>query len=138
MPVQIIKDSSRELVVKVTKYAGTVDTNTSIVDASTLNGADALATFNELALTNAQWYITGGTLQIIWAGATPSVCANLVGNGSFRYTGGEFILIKNDAVTPTGDVLLTGKDWAATSAYTVILTFTKLSGFNRGGVDSVS
>lgn len=138
MSVQILKDSTRELVVKVTKYAGTVDTNTSIVDASTLIGADALATFNELALTNAQWFINVGTIQLIWAGGTPSVFANLVGNGSFRYTGGEFILIKNDAVTPTGDVLLTGKDWAANSAYTIILTFTKLSGFNRGGVDSVS
>jgi hypothetical protein len=134
--IQIVKDSTRETVVKLTND-GTTESAVTKVDASTLSGADSLASFHELMVTNITWSVANGTVALIWAGGTPATIAELSGNGALRYTGGEFVLLKNNAGTPTGDVLLTTRNFGATSIYTIIITLAKSTNFNRGGVDSV-
>jgi hypothetical protein len=135
--IQIVKDSTRETVVKLTND-GTTETGVLKIDASTLVGADTGTSYNELMVTNITWSIANGTVSLQWAGNTPAVIAELSGNGAMRYTGGEFVLLKNNATTPTGDIILTTRNWGTTSVYTILITVAKGANFNRGGVDSVS
>lgn len=135
--VQIIKDSTRETVVKLTNY-GITENGILKVDASTLSGAIAGQSFHEVVITNISWSISGaGVVVLLWDAATPTPIVNLSGSGSLRYTGGEFIMIRNNANNPTGDIILTTNNWGATVAYTIILTLSKITNFERGGVDSV-
>ena len=61
-------------------------------------------------------------VEIIWDGATNATAMLLGGNGYFdlRTAGNE---ISNNAVTPTGDVLLSTKNFALGDNYTIIIEF---------------
>lgn len=134
---QIIKDSTRETVIKLTNY-GVTETAVLKVDASTLIGAIVGPSFHELVVTNISWVVSGSGVAILfWNAAAPQPILNLSGVGSLRYTGGEFIMIRNNATNPSGDITLTTNNWSATTAYTIILTLSKLTNFERGGTDSV-
>jgi hypothetical protein len=134
---QIIKDSTRETVIKLTNY-GITESAVTKVDASTLVGAIEGQSFHEIVITNISWSVSGsGVVTLLWDAGTPQPIVNLSGSGSLRYTGGEFIMIRNNASNPNGDIKLTTNNWGATVAYTIILTLSKLTNFDRGGVDSV-
>mgnify|MGYP003389470588 CR=1 FL=1 len=61
-------------------------------------------------------------VELIWDGVTNSTAMLLSGNGYFdlRTAGNE---ITNNATTPTGDVLLSTKNFANGDNYTIILEF---------------
>jgi len=61
-------------------------------------------------------------VELIWAGATNSTAMLLSGQGyfDFRPAGDE---IPNNATTPTGDVLLSTKNFANGDNYTIIVEF---------------
>ena len=61
-------------------------------------------------------------VEIVWDGATDSTAVILGGNGylDLRTAGNE---ITNDATTPTGDVLLSTKNFAIGDNYTIIVEF---------------
>ena len=61
-------------------------------------------------------------VEIIWDGDTNATAILLGGNGYFdlRTAGNE---ISNNAVTPTGDVLLSTKNFALGDNYTIIIEF---------------
>lgn len=61
-------------------------------------------------------------VELIWAGATNSTAMLLSGNGywDLRTAGDE---IPNNATTPTGDVLLSTKNFANGDNYTIIVEF---------------
>jgi len=129
--IQIIKDSTRETVVKLTND-GDAESSVLKVDASTLAGADALASYHELMITNVTWSILSTYSVIVeWDGDTPANALVLNGNGALRYTGGEYVLIKNTAAAPSGDITVSTAGAGAAPAYTVMLTLAKGVGFNR-------
>ena len=61
-------------------------------------------------------------VELIWDGTTKSTAMLLSGNGYFdlRTAGNE---IPNNASTPTGDVLLSTKNFALGDNYTIIIEF---------------
>ena len=61
-------------------------------------------------------------VELVWAGATNSTAVLLSGNGywDLRTAGDE---ISNNATTPTGDVLLSTKNFANGDNYTIIVEF---------------
>ena len=61
-------------------------------------------------------------VELIWDGATNSTALLLSGNGywDFRTSGDE---IPNNATTPTGDVLLSTKNFANGDNYTIVVEF---------------
>ena len=61
-------------------------------------------------------------VELIWAGATNATAMLLSGQGyfDFRPAGDE---IPNNATTPTGDVLLSTKNFANGDNYTIIVEF---------------
>ena len=61
-------------------------------------------------------------VEIIWAGTTNSTAVFLSGNGywDLRPSGNEIL---NNASTPTGDVLLSTKNFASGDNYTIIVEF---------------
>ena len=79
--------------------------------------------------TTSYWILaieTFGSLEalfeLIWAGATNATAMLLSGQGyfDFRPAGDE---ISNNATTPTGDVLLSTKNFANGDNYTIIIEF---------------
>ena len=65
---------------------------------------------------------TKSAVELIWDGETNSTAAILSGNGywDLRTAGNE---ITNNATTPTGDVLLSTKNFAIGDNYTIIIEF---------------
>ena len=65
---------------------------------------------------------TKSAVELVWDGETNSTAAILSGNGywDLRTAGNE---ITNNATTPTGDVLLSTKNFAVGDNYTIIVEF---------------
>ena len=65
---------------------------------------------------------TKSAVELVWDGETNSTAAILSGNGywDLRTAGNE---ITNNATTPTGDVLLSTKNFALGDNYTIIIEF---------------
>ena len=62
------------------------------------------------------------TVELVWAGATNATALLLSGQGywDLRTAGNEII---NNATTPTGDVLLSTRDFVVGDSYTIIVEF---------------
>jgi len=122
---QTIADTSGvKFVVKMTNISdGTGEQLVNKVDASettfmTEDGARKIARI---------WYSINtannkSAVELVWAGATNSTAVLLSGNGywDLRTAGDE---INNNATTPTGDVLLSTKNFANGDNYTIIVEF---------------
>jgi hypothetical protein len=122
---QTIADTSGvKFVVKMTNISdGTGEQLVNKVDASettfmTEDGARKIARI---------WYSINtannkSAVELVWAGATNSTAVLLSGNGywDLRTAGDE---ISNNATTPTGDVLLSTKNFANGDNYTIIVEF---------------
>ena len=122
---QTIADTSGvKFVAKMTNFSdGTGETQVKKIDASevtfmTEDGNRKLARV---------WYSINtannkSAVELIWDGVTNATAKLLSGNGYFdlRTAGNE---ITNNATTPTGDVLLSTKNFANGDNYTIILEF---------------
>ena len=122
---QILTDTSGvKFVVKLTNFSdGTGETDVTKVDASTTtfmteNGARKIAKI---------WFSVNtanpkSAVEIKWAGATNATAIFLNGQGFFdlREAGDE---ITNNATTPTGDVLLSTRNFANGDNYSLVIEF---------------
>jgi len=122
---QILADTSGvKFVAKLTNFSdGTGETNVTKVDASTTtfmteDGNRKIAKI---------WFSVNtadskSCVELIWAGATNATAVFLSGQGYFdlREAGDE---IKNNATTPTGDVLLSTRNFANGDNYFLVIEF---------------
>ena len=122
---QTISDTSGvKFVAKLTNFSdGTGETQVKKVDASevtfmTEDGNRKIARV---------WYSINtannkSAVELIWDGVTDATAMLLSGNGywDLRTAGDE---ITNNATTPTGDVLLSTKNFASGDNYTIIIEF---------------
>jgi hypothetical protein len=122
---QTITDTSGvKFVVKLTNISdGTGETDVIKVDASTTtfmteNGARKIAKI---------WFSVNtanpkSAVELKWAGATNATALFLSGQGFFdlREAGDE---ITNNATTPTGDVLLSTRNFASGDNYSLVIEF---------------
>jgi len=122
---QTITDTSGiKYVVKLTNLSdGTGETLVNKVDASTTtfmteDGAKKLSKIWYSINTNTN----KAGVEILWSGSTNATALLLSGNGywDLRVSGNE---IPNNSTTPTGDVLLSTKNFAVGDNYTIILEF---------------
>lgn len=122
---QTIADTSGvKFVTKLTNISdGTGETNVTKVDASetTFMSTDGNRKISKI------WFSINtsnnkSAVELIWAGATNSTAVLLSGNGywDLRAAGDE---ITNNATTPTGDVLLSTKNFANGDNYTIVVEF---------------
>ena len=122
---QTITDTSGvKYVVKLTNVSdGTGETLVKKVDASELT----FMTEDGNRKISRVWYSVNtanskSAVELIWDGATNSTSMVLGGNGymDLRTAGNEIV---NNATTPTGDVLLSTKNFAIGDNYTIIAEF---------------
>ena len=122
---QTITDTSGvKYVVKLTNISdGTGETLVKKVDASELT----FMTEDGNRKISRVWYSVNtanskSAVELIWDGATNSTSMVLGGNGymDLRTAGNEIV---NNATTPTGDVLLSTKNYAIGDNYTIIAEF---------------
>ena len=122
---QVITDTSGiKYVIKLTNYSdGTGETDVTKITAAnttfmTENGARKIAkVWFSINTANPK-----SAVEVKWAGATNATALLLSGQGffDFRDSGNE---ISNNATTPTGNVLLSTKNFAAGDNYTLIIEF---------------
>ena len=122
---QTIADTSGvKFVTKITNFSdGTGETLVRKVDASELT----FMTEDGNRKISKIWFSINtanskSAVELIWAGATNATAMLLSGQGyfDFRPAGDE---IPNNATTPTGDVLLSTKNFANGDNYTIIVEF---------------
>jgi hypothetical protein len=122
---QTIADTSGvKYVVKLTNVSdGTGETLINKVDASELT----FMTEDGLRKISRVWYSVNtsnskSAVELVWDGATNATALLLGGNGymDLRTAGNEVV---NNATTPTGDVLLSTKNFALGDNYTIIVEF---------------
>jgi hypothetical protein len=122
---QTIADTSGvKFVTKLTNFSdGTGETLVRKVDASELT----FMTEDGNRKISKIWFSINtanskSAVELIWAGATNATAMLLSGQGyfDFRPAGDE---IPNNATTPTGDVLLSTKNFANGDNYTIIVEF---------------
>ena len=122
---QTIADTSGvKFTVKLTNLSdGTGETLVKKVDASELT----FMTEDGNRKISKIWYTVNtangkSAVELLWDGATNATAVLLSGNGhiDLRPSGNE---IPNNAVTPTGDVLLSTKNFADGDNYTIIVEF---------------
>ena len=122
---QTIADTSGvKFVAKLTNFSdGTGETQVKKIDASevTFMTEDGNRKISKI------WYSINtanpkSAVELIWDGVTDATAIFLSGNGyiDLRTAGNE---ISNNAVTPTGDVLLSTKNFALGDNYTIIIEF---------------
>ena len=122
---QTIADTSGvKFVAKLTNFSdGTGETQVKKIDASevTFMSEDGNRKISKI------WYSINtanpkSAVELIWDGVTDATAIFLSGNGyiDLRTAGNE---ITNNATTPTGDVLLSTKNFAVGDNYTLIVEF---------------
>lgn len=123
--VQTIADTSGvKYVAKLTNFSdGTGETLVTKVDASALTfmTEDGNRKISKIFYSINTANNKSG-VELLWAGATNATAVLLSGNGywDLRPSGNE---IPNNATTPTGDVLLSTKNFANGDNYTIIVEF---------------
>ena len=119
----VLKDTDYETVVKVTT-TGT-NSNASIVDASSLQGAD---TDPRLSIVACQW-TTGSQTNILFDASSNDVALSLNGNGAYNTGAQSMPSIPNPASSGvSGDILLTN---GSASVGTIWLKLRKTSGYDN-------
>tara|TARA_B100000902_G_C26818139_1_gene672556 strand:- start:90 stop:482 length:393 start_codon:yes stop_codon:yes gene_type:complete len=122
---QTIADTSGvKFVSKLTNFSdGTGETQVKKIDASEVT----FMTEDGNRKISRVWYSINtannkSAVELIWDGETNSTAMFLSGNGyiDLRTAGNEIV---NNATTPTGDVLLSTKNFAIGDNYTIIIEF---------------
>jgi len=122
---QTIADTAGvKYVIKMTNFSdGSGETNVKKVDASELTfmTEDGLRSIARVYYSINTSDSKSG-VEIIWDGATNATALFLSGQGTIdlRTDGNSF---KNNATTPTGDVLLSTKNFAVGDNYSIIVEF---------------
>ena len=122
---QTIADTSGvKYVIKMTNFSdGSGETNVQKIDAS---ATTFMSEDGERRIARVYYSVNVSDaksgVELIWDGATNSTAVYLSGNGHWdlRTSGNE---ITNNATTPTGDVLLSTKNFASGDNYTILLEF---------------
>lgn len=122
---QVITDTSGvKYSVKLTNYSdGTGETLVKKVDASETTFMTEDGTKK---ISKVYWSVNTANpksaVELIWDGATDATAVRLSGQGywDLRTDGNEII---NNATTPTGDVLLSTRNFANGDNYTIIVEF---------------
>lgn len=137
--IQILKDSKRETIVKLTND-GTTESAVLKIDASALNGAIPDQSFYDLKVSELIWSVTNdASVALLWDATSDVTIAELNGSGTIAFHGSEmFTLNNNGGAGVTGDILLTTRNWGATKTYTVIIKLLKNTGYDRGGDPTVA
>lgn len=123
--VQEIADSSGiKYVAKLTNVSD--GTGESLVEKITAANETFMTSDGERKIAKINWSINtlnrNGAVEILWEGATNSTACVLSGQGVWDLnTPGNNI--KNNATTPTGDVLLTTKNFSNGDSYTIVIEF---------------
>lgn len=122
--VNILKENDFEIILSV--IGTTQETNTKIVDASTLTKAITGLNFHHLIVREVAWCLQStSTLTLIWEGSPNLPFLYLSGSGHFELSdkiGGK---IKNTATNASGDILITT---SSATPYTLILVLEKALG----------
>ena len=110
--------------VKMTNFSdGTGETLVKKVDASTTT---FMTEDGERKISKIFWSVNTqsgkSSVELIWDGATNATAVSLSGQGfwDLRADGNEIV---NNATTPTGDVLLSTKNFANGDNYTILVVF---------------
>jgi len=122
---QTISDTSGvKYVAKLTNISdGTGESLVTKVDASALT---FMTEDGNRKIAKIWWSVNTtnnkSSVELIWAGATNATALVLSGQGywDLRTAGNE---ITNNATTPTGDVLLSTRDFVVGDSYTIIVEF---------------
>ena len=122
---QVLTDTTGvKYAVKLTNYSdGTGETLVKKIDAS---AATFMTEDGNRKISKLYWSIntsdSKSAVELIWDGATNATAVLLAGHGfwDLRADGNE---ITNNATTPTGDVLLSTKNFANGDNYTILVVF---------------
>jgi hypothetical protein len=106
---------------------GTGETLVKKVDVTTMNPNPT----THLVLWRCSYNIQAGSVELYWEGSPNKILLSLSGSMTdreFRRWGG----LRDDALTPTGNVLLSTIGFAANSGYSITLEFKKggITGFS--------
>ena len=120
----IVDTTGVKYVCKLTNFSdGTGESLVTKIDASALT----FMTEDGTKKISKVWYSVNTTnqksaVELLWGGVSNATALFLSGNGywDFREAGDE---ITNNATTPTGDVLLSTKNFANGDNYTIIIEF---------------
>ena len=121
--VTILKENFFEVVISV--IGNTQETNTKIVDASTLNNALTGLTFHHLIVKEIGWSTPSGTITLLWEGSPNQPFLYLSGSGYLELSDRINAKIRNTATNPSGDILMST---SAAFPYTLILILEKAFG----------
>jgi len=122
---QVLTDTTGvKYAVKLTNYSdGTGETLVKKIDAS---AATFMTEDGERKISKIFWSVNASNsksaVELIWDGTTNATAVSLAGQGfwDLRADGNEIL---NNATTPTGDVLLSTKNFANGDNYTILVVF---------------
>ena len=122
--LQIADTSGVKYVAKLTNISD--GTGESLVEKITAANEVFMTADGNRKIARINWSINtlnrNGAVELIWEGDTNATAVILSGQGvwDFRTPGNE---ITNNATTPTGDLLLSTKNFTAGDSYTIIIEF---------------
>lgn len=122
---QVLTDTTGvKYAVKMTNYSdGTGENLVKKIDAS---NTTFMTTDGNRKISKIFWSVNTSNaksaVEIIWEGATNATAVSLSGQGfwDLRADGNEIL---NNATTPTGDILLSTKNFANGDNYTILVVF---------------
>lgn len=137
--VQLLADDRNHAVFKLTCVSdGTAETRVKKIDVTALVGYQAGAS---IAVRRVAWSVgnDAGYPELIWEGSNSSndrTIFTMAGGGEGDFDLSDVGSIKNNAVSPTGHILLTTHGFAATSHYSILVELRKNGFTSREVTDS--
>ena len=122
--LEIADTSGVKYVAKLTNISD--GTGESLVEKITAANETFMTADGNRKIARINWSINtlnrNGAVEILWEGATNATACILSGQGVlyFRTPGNE---ITNNATTPTGDILLSTKNYTSGDSYTIVIEF---------------
>ena len=122
--LEIADTSGVKYVAKLTNISD--GTGESLVEKITAANETFMTADGNRKIARINWSINtlnrNGAVELIWEGDTNATAVILSGQGvwDFRTSGNE---ITNNATTPTGDVLLSTKNFTSGDSYTIVIEF---------------
>ena len=122
--LEIADTSGVKYVAKLTNISD--GTGESLVEKITAANETFMTADGNRKIARINWSINtlnrNGAVEILWEGATNATACILSGQGvwDFRTPGNE---ITNNTTTPTGDILLSTKNFTSGDSYTIVIEF---------------
>ncbi len=140
---QILRDTNQSSVIKLTgKFDGSgQESNAARIQANSLYGAldvngvplrtalsvsNTALSFYELSVERLGYNVAApqGYIELFWSGVSPSTILTLTLAGTYGEEQG-MVAIKNNAITPTGDIGINTYGMVANCAYSIIIELRK-------------